>query len=77
MTDPIPARRWERHHANGWIATVEATIDSFYNSAAHQIGGPSAQWVRRNVVDLTFAQRLADEQVPPHDCDCPGWVRRT
>lgn len=35
-------KRWERSHANGWTATVQADGE-FFNTSAHEVGVPAAQ----------------------------------
>ena len=68
---------WERAHRNGWVATVTVWGHQNYMSFAYaEDTVQEATWAAHRIADLTLAQRIADEHVPSHPCDCPGWLAR-
>jgi hypothetical protein len=71
------ARRWERAHQNGWLASVVADPDPAVGLtySPRQPGVPSAQWAGRNI-DVAPAQEGADAMVPEQRMHVSG-VGRT
>jgi hypothetical protein len=67
------SQRWERRHTNGWVAIVNLKHTGGLYSASAQVAGLPPPQLAHLVGDLSSAQQKADENVPPHDCNCPGW----
>ena len=73
MPDIKRENRWERSHSNGWIAVATSWRDGYGCTAYPNLSFQRPNWASYGIPELVLAQQLADDRVPPHDCECPPW----
>ena len=76
MNNPNGPKRWERNHNNGWVAIATPSGDGYSCTAYPKMSFQSPDWVSYGISELAGAQKLADEHVPPHECECSPWLVR-
>ena len=60
---------------NGWTSEVQLGADGLYYHRTHKSHIIPDDF-RDSKCELATAQMFADDRVPGHRCECPGWEER-